>query len=565
MFGIDELYEELLLEAKTPEEIAKIMRYQFVDGKGVPEEVFKQILESDPTRKKNFAKWVLMRWGDEGDVIKSSLLDGSLSEMFKYYKERANDGLNLLNMKTFSEAMGSVPKDDRDPILSKDDNGPSNDFDILYNTSEWAIAVPNTVEASVKLGTGSKWCTAGYYGSPVSYYNQYTNRGKLYVNFDKRHNQKSKANGVEYPYTRYQFCFEASVAGELQDLNNDRIDFEEMDMPNDVLEFYGSINEEYVEKLEGSSDETRVIARYNQIRMQHCALRKNGSNCQLLLLPEYNEDLVYYDDSVYCVYTEEDLTDPLDWGNYDPSTDIISTCGDAPMLIMRNSGGYDPNDINVYYLDSQPWRRDNNGYWSVLEDVRLYGHFDDVSYAIDDNFRRLYMAFPNEMSHAIQVELPFRDVDMMENITLDGMPSEYNNGKHWVKMYFENGFYGLFYIDTSLKDMKIVIKGDKPIGEEFVVENNNGKYIIRGKLRDYTLFSDDEDNGPKYNVIETIGEDDNYYIRNLSKKCSVHIKRYNESEPRVILFNESVIIEDGDFIVLSGKFILEAFFSEVEE
>ena len=59
-------------------------------------------------------------------------------------------------------------------------------------------------------------------------------------------------------------------------------------------------------------------------------------------------------------------------------------------------------------------------------------------------------------------------------------------------------------------------------------------------------------------------EDDNYYLRNLSKKCSVHIKRYDD-EPRGVPFNESVIIEDGDFIVLSGKFILEAFFNEVEE
>ena len=56
MFGIDEIYDELLLEAKSPEEIRKILMYQFVDGKGVPVDVFNNIFNSDPTRKKTYTK-----------------------------------------------------------------------------------------------------------------------------------------------------------------------------------------------------------------------------------------------------------------------------------------------------------------------------------------------------------------------------------------------------------------------------------------------------------------------------------------------------------------------------
>lgn len=559
MFGIDELYEELLLEAKSPEEIEKIMRYQFVDGKGVPEEVFKQIFESDPTRKKNFAKWVLIRWGEESRRIERAIKTGRLVEIFNYFQDRANSGLNLLSMKTFKDANWATPKDSVDPIFDEDEDGEydeeSDNFDIIYDSPIWRIAVPNSTKASRRLGVGSKWCTAGYYGRIEHYYGHYEEKGKLYINFDKRRSQISSVNGIEYPYTRYQFCFEADAKGELQDLDNVRIVFDNVDMPDEVLEFYGSIDETYLRKLEQCDDEAATIRRYNEARMQHCALRKNGPNGQLLLLPEYNdEELVFYDDSGYCVFTEEDLTDPLDWGIYDPSTDIISTCGDAPMLVMRNSGGYDPNEINVYYLNSQSWRDNDNGYWSVLEDVEHYGDFDDVSYAIDSYFRRIYMAFPNEMSCATQVEIPFRDIDKMENITLDGMPSEYSSGKHWIKIYFENGFNGLFYIDTSLKDIKIIIKGDRPIGEEFVVENKNGKYIIRGKLRDYTLFSDDEDNGPNYNIVSTIGEDDTYYLISYPNENAPSLHSYgifSQNDKGLIVSNAEYIDEFGRFALIT--------------
>ena len=43
LFGLDEMYNELLLEAKSPEEIKKILEYQFVQGKGVPQEILDKI------------------------------------------------------------------------------------------------------------------------------------------------------------------------------------------------------------------------------------------------------------------------------------------------------------------------------------------------------------------------------------------------------------------------------------------------------------------------------------------------------------------------------------------
>ena len=105
LFGLDEMYNELLLEAKSPEEIKKILEYQFVQGKGVPQEILDKVFAIDPTKKKTYTKWVLMQWDNEKDNIMQSLKDGHLQDMFKYFQERANTGLNLLGMKSFEEAM----------------------------------------------------------------------------------------------------------------------------------------------------------------------------------------------------------------------------------------------------------------------------------------------------------------------------------------------------------------------------------------------------------------------------------------------------------------------------
>ena len=120
MFGFDEIYNDLLLEAKSPEEIKKILEYQFVQGKGVPQEILDRVFAIDPTKKKTYTKWVLMQWEHEKENIASSLKNGRRAELFRYCQERANSGLNLLGMKSFESALDMLP--DVDPILSKTDD-----------------------------------------------------------------------------------------------------------------------------------------------------------------------------------------------------------------------------------------------------------------------------------------------------------------------------------------------------------------------------------------------------------------------------------------------------------
>lgn len=58
------------------------------------------------------------------------------------------------------------------------------DADLVYEDDKWQVWVPNTYEASCKLGKDTSWCTAST--SSDYYYDSYTSRGKLYININKK-------------------------------------------------------------------------------------------------------------------------------------------------------------------------------------------------------------------------------------------------------------------------------------------------------------------------------------------------------------------------------------------
>ena len=60
----------------------------------------------------------------------------------------------------------------------------SDDFDVVLDTPRFVVYVPNTHEASMNLGKGTKWCTA--HENP-EWYEKYTENGhKLYIVKDKK-------------------------------------------------------------------------------------------------------------------------------------------------------------------------------------------------------------------------------------------------------------------------------------------------------------------------------------------------------------------------------------------
>lgn len=520
MFGIDEIYESLLLEAKSPEEIKKILEYQFVQGKGVPQEILDKVISLDPTKKKTYTKWVLMQWENEKHNIISSIKTGFLGEMFRYFQERANSGLNLLGMKSFSYAVEMVPQNDKDPIFKpipeNEINDPKNDFDIVFDSPEWRIAVPHTWQANEKLGEGCKWCTAGAYGNGERYFKDYTSDGPLWVNFDKRKSEIGWRNNKEYPYTRYQFCFEYGSRGEMMDSRDDRIDVEKMNIPEDVMEFYESQNPYYGDILRNSLDDEAAWERYSNERYEHTILLKEPvyGHYALRLMPTFNEDTPIVNESdPYEMYDEGDEHDSLDGFQYPDETYIYDRCDGYNMVVMK-ADGWDGNEIlNVYFEDK------NSRYGARWTSVgaKVYETSQNGKFFTDEYFDDFYFVLATNPNDVIKIEKPFyrmNTVDAAHIINIENLPSTYQNGI-WVMVEHSGNMFGLLYADPNTKQIKLIVKNDRPTDNQFVIKKDNRGYYIEGQFKNYwleKLSDNDEADGKQHLEIEYFLENKNYAI-----------------------------------------------------
>ena len=566
LFGLDEMYNELLLEAKSPEEIKKILEYQFVQGKGVPQEILDRIFAIDPTKKKTYTKWVLMQWGNEKDNIMQSLKDGHLQDMFKYFQERANNGLNLLGMKSFKEAMRAVPRAEKDPIFTpipeneKDD--PKNDFDIVYDSAEWRIAVPHTWQADEKLGEGCRWCTAGAFGNGEYYFKTYSESGPLWINFDKRKSEIGWGNGIEYPYTRYQFCFEHGVRGEMMDSRDDRIRVDEMDIPQDVIDFYTSKNPHYAEILTDDYDEEAAWERYEDERYRHTILTKQPVYGQYALrfMPTFNEDNPHVQDTdPYEMYNEDDTHDSIDGIQYPDESYIYDRCDGYAMVVMKSDGWEGNEEINIYFEDRD---RRYGARWTSVEDARAYEKSSNGRFFSDEDFEDFYFVLNSAPNDVISLKEPFPRVIINEVhiTTIENLPSNYQNGI-WAMVEYDEGMYGLMYADPDTKQARVIIKGDIPTDTHFVAKKDERGYYIEGKFKNYwleKLSDNDEGDGKQHLEISYFLDDKSYAIVTYEDNGKRRFGLYDLNRKELIIKDaydlsekcDDVYVSYGDYAIL---------------
>lgn len=525
MFGINEYYDSLLLEAKSPEEIKKILTYKYVQGKNVPEIVFERIFNADPTKKKSYANWMLMHWGDEQQLIQKLILEDRLNSFFHYFQSRQNSGLNLTNIGSVKEAIEMLP--DFDPVLSKKHKGgPEDDYDIVYDTPEWKIAVPHTYAASEKLGTGCRWCTAGAFGDGPGFYNKYTKYGPLWVNFDMRQGETCPMDKKEYPYTRYQFLFEyRNYYGELMDSNDDRIHFSEIDMPEEVVAFYEEKDERYKEVIdrdgygddEDEYDDDDGNYDYTQADWEAYESERFDQGTRIKTSPETGHDLWILEESnesepicgvinKFHVYDSEDASDPISFEDIakEPRDCVVfefpSSYVDYPCVIIKTLAG-----ANLVCFMVNNGYRDN--YWecSVLKSgENTYGCNDaSMAYFITDRNTLYVCGASGEhdyMSQVATLNTDFTvkddvfDMDAIYNIEDDRL-DDYKNG-NFFEVDYANGYSGLYYIEND--DIEMVIGKDCPIYEDgyrIELDEESGHYVVKGKfgkhyLSNWTMNSD---------------------------------------------------------------------------
>ncbi len=210
-----------LVETYLFEDIAAVKRqYSYI-----PEEDFDKIIRLDPTFDENrdsvgkYGKWLLGLYKKD-----NPLNTPGATTFLQMYDEIKNDNSKKIEkdigkFKSFRELYDAISSaedvelSDRQKLRKKQAN---KDYDIVWQNDNWAIFVPNTWEADVNLGKGTKWCTAdSREESGKKYYDQYLREGGKYYVIINKHNKEDK----------YQFHFESK-----QFMDKD-------DSPIDVAEF----------------------------------------------------------------------------------------------------------------------------------------------------------------------------------------------------------------------------------------------------------------------------------------------------------------------------------------
>ena len=188
-----------IIETTLYEAIADVKKYY----PNIDDDTFMEIIALDPTYTGKdsvgkYGKWLLNLY-NRGKISKNDFKEITpLLNQFTIYRNRIqNKDLNAYKtLDDLAEILASVVDDDsmltpnqKNKFLKKVKSGKiqldkSEDYDIVLDTPNFIVYVPNTHEASMKLGKDTDWCTA--HENP-DWYDSYTENGhKLYIVKNKR-------------------------------------------------------------------------------------------------------------------------------------------------------------------------------------------------------------------------------------------------------------------------------------------------------------------------------------------------------------------------------------------
>ena len=173
----------------------------------ISDNTFTQLIKLDPTYKGNdsvgkYGKWLLNLY-NKGNLSEDEFKDvPNLLNQFTTYRNRIqNKDLNSYkSLDALADILSTVVNDDsmltdrqKVRFLKNVKSGKvkidaENDYDIVLDTPNFIVYVPNTHEASMKLGKGTNWCTA--HENPESYEKYTADGGKLYIIKDKKTNER---------------------------------------------------------------------------------------------------------------------------------------------------------------------------------------------------------------------------------------------------------------------------------------------------------------------------------------------------------------------------------------
>lgn len=188
-----------IMESTLNETLNDIKKYY----PNIDDDIFMKLISLDPTytgkdSAGKYGKWLLNLY-NKGKISENDFGEiPPLLNQFKIYRNRIqNKDLNSYKtLDDLAQVLASVVDDDsmltprqkvrflKNVKSGKVQLDASDDYDVVLDTPRFIVYVPNTHEASMKLGKDTEWCTA--HENP-KWYNDYTENGhKLYIIKDKK-------------------------------------------------------------------------------------------------------------------------------------------------------------------------------------------------------------------------------------------------------------------------------------------------------------------------------------------------------------------------------------------
>lgn len=163
-----------------------------------------------------------------------------------------------------------------------------------YEDDRWLVITPLSYEASVFWGDGTDWCTA--YKDSKHYYEDYTYRGPLYINIDKRYGDK------------YQFHFPSKSFMDSCDQDMERPVFDEMGATEGLKNFYRTITTESMYSYM-AEEEAKGYEIDEYLSGEICVCHKNENSDEMYDDWFYEYNLIDTDDNTILAFEGFDSYD----------------------------------------------------------------------------------------------------------------------------------------------------------------------------------------------------------------------------------------------------------------
>jgi hypothetical protein len=197
--------------------------FSYKDQIGANGENWVTWLESqDPSKKKSYVNWMIIRYLSGGinrlEDIPARLVPAlKIYDQLKITRKVKPEDADINKFKKLSDFTQMMKNNYGDAEVTSNKSldkskeqqfFADNEAELLYNTPEWKVVIPETHAASCYFGRNTEWCTTTTDNS--DYFDEYSEDGPLYIVLQKKTNK------------RWQFHFESD---QYMDENDEEINF----------------------------------------------------------------------------------------------------------------------------------------------------------------------------------------------------------------------------------------------------------------------------------------------------------------------------------------------------